>query len=239
MRTIFCFFVFPFLLEVEAHAQAADDIVKKYVEFIGGKKAWKSIKTITSSGEYDYGGMVFPFNAYSKAPNRYKFIVPFNGKYYAQAFDGVKGWKIDAFKNETKTTPLEGKAALALANEADVELEDPFIDYKAKGHKVVSEGKDTVQGVICNKIRLVRKNGETETYYFNETSAALVMKTAVSKNVELGGSMLNITYSDYRKVEGIQLPFKTVCESNGQMILTITVATAALNLPVEDKEFQP
>src|SRR4051812_10694055 len=112
----FVIFISGFLLSGITQAQNADAIIKKYIEFIGGEKKWKTVKTITTSGEYDYGGMKFPFSTYSKAPNLYKFIVPFNGKYYAQGFDGVKGWKIDAFKNETTPTPLTGKAAEALAN---------------------------------------------------------------------------------------------------------------------------
>src|SRR5688572_9714134 len=108
-------FLFPFCLS----AQRADDVIKKYVAFIGGKKGWEKVKTLKISGEYNYGGMKFPFTAYAKAPNLYKFVVPFEGKYYAQAFDGKQGWKIDAFKNETSPTLLRGKDALSMANEAD------------------------------------------------------------------------------------------------------------------------
>src|SRR5438128_638566 len=93
-------FLFVFIFSLNVKAQTADEIISKYITFIGGEPQWKTIKTIVSSGSYNYGGIEFPFTAYSKAPNLYKFIVPFNGKYYAQAFDGKQGWKIDAFKNE-------------------------------------------------------------------------------------------------------------------------------------------
>ena len=82
-------------------AQTADEIIRHYIDFIGGEKKWKNVHAIITLGEYDYGGIKFPFTAYSKAPASYKFIVPLNGKYYAQAFDGKQCWKIDGFKNET------------------------------------------------------------------------------------------------------------------------------------------
>jgi hypothetical protein len=223
----------------QSHAQTVDQVINKYVKFIGGKKAWKNARTMTTSGEYDYGGIVFPFNTYAKAPDRYKFVVPFGGKYYAQAFDGNKGWKIDAFKNETVPTLLTGKAALAMANESDVEVETPFVDYKQKGHQAVLVGRDSVQGKWYFNIKFTRKNGEIENYFFDEQTFALVFKSAPAKNVELGGTLLNISYSDYRDVEGIKIPFKTVCESNGQMILTITVSKAAINTAIDDNIFQP
>ncbi len=90
-----------------------DEVINKYIEFIGGQKQWKQVNTITTSGEYNYGGVAFPFKAYCKSPDLYKFVVTFKGKYYAQAFDGEGGWKIDVFNGETSPTSLTGKAARA------------------------------------------------------------------------------------------------------------------------------
>ena len=196
LRSLF-FLVLIFIWH-NAPAQTADAIIQKHIQFIGGQTQWRKIKTIISSGEYDYGGVKFPFTTYSKAPNRYKFIVPFNGKYYAQAFDGTNGWKIDAFKNETVPTALAGKAARAMANEADVELENVFVRYKTKGHLATLVGRDTIQGRVCYEIGLTRKNGETEAYFLDADTYELVMKEAISKNSEMGESLIKIYYSDYR-----------------------------------------
>ena len=238
-KKILLFLFFIFLFPCSLPAQKADDVIKKYVAFIGGKRNWEKVKTLKASGKYNYGGMEFPFTSYAKAPNLYKFIVPLEGKYYAQAFDGVKGWRIDAFKNETSPTMLTGKAAQSMANEADVELEDVFIDYKRKGHSATLEGKDSIDGKNCAVIKLTRPNGDGETYYFDVITSALVMKIAPSKNTELQGSLLNTLYSDYRDVNGIKLPFKAVSTSNDQMILEITVEKAEVNTPIADNEFQP
>ena len=233
------FFLFIFHLSFCLQAQNADGVIKKYVDFIGGKKNWEKVKTLKTSGKYNYGGIEFPFTAYSKAPNHYKFIVPLEGKYYAQAFDGEKGWKIDAFKNETAPTMLTGKVAQSMANEADVELQTAFIDHKRKGYGVTLEGKDTLDGKNCTVIKLVRKDGEAEKYYFDELTHALVMKVSPSKNAELQGTILNTFYSDYRDVNGIKIPFKSLSKSNDQLILEVTIEKAEVNVTIDDKEFQP
>ena len=220
------------------NAQNADDVIKKYVGFIGGKKNWSKVKTLTTTGEYNYGGIKFPFTTYAKAPNQYKFIVPFEGKYYAQAFDGKKGWKIDAFKNETTPTQLSEKEALSMANEADVELEDAFIDYAKKGHSATFIGKEIVEGQNCIHIKFVRSNGDIEDYYFNEATSAIVMKTAPSKNAELQGTLLNTVYSDYRDVEGIKIPFRSVSKSDDQLILEVIIEKAEANTSIKLKEFE-
>ncbi|HEY8934713.1 MAG TPA: hypothetical protein VIM65_05810 [Cyclobacteriaceae bacterium] len=237
MKQLLFFTVFLFFQNL--YAQSVDDVLKKHIAFMGGEKKWKSIHSITTSGEYDYGGMKFPFQAYSKAPNKYKFIVPFNGKYYAQAFDGIKGWKIDAFKNETTPTPLTGKEALDMANEADVELEIPFINYEKKGHKAILEKTDTtIQNNQCYKVFFNRKSGEKEVYYFDVKTYALVMKKAVSKNAEIGGAIMTTLYSDYRDIGGIKIPFHAASDVNGQVILTITVDKAQVNEPIDNKIFE-
>jgi len=232
-------FLIIFLLTFCLQAQDVDAVIKKYVDFIGGKKNWEKVKTLKTSGKYNYGGIEFPFTAYSKAPNHYKFIVPLEGKYYAQAFDGEKGWKIDAFKNETAPTMVTGKAARSMANEADVELQNAFIDYKRKGYTATLEGKDTVDGKNCVAIKLIRQDGDSGTYYFDEITHALVMKVSPSKNTELQGTILNTLYSDYRIVNGIKIPFKSLSKSNDQLILEVTVDKAEVNVAIDNKEFLP
>jgi hypothetical protein len=237
-----CMKIFPLLLFILSslyiHAQTADEVISKYVAFIGGEKQWKGVSTIITSGDYTYGGVAFPFKAHSKAPNLYKFVVSLNGKYYAQAFDGKAGWKIDVFNGETAPTILNGKPAIAMANEADVDIEDALIDYKNKGHQASMEGKDSVQGKRCFKIKFIRKNGGPEIYYFDEKTAELVMKKAPAKNPELGGAELNILYSDYRFINEIKIPFKTTIKTPDQTILTISITKAEINTAIEDTEFQ-
>src|SRR5882672_3823873 len=108
------FFVLLFAVSGIAKSQDADEIISKYIAFTGDGQKWKKIKSITSSGTYNYGGMEFPFTAWSQAPDLYKYIVSFNGKSFSQSYDGREGWRIDGFKNETQETILKGKDATAM-----------------------------------------------------------------------------------------------------------------------------
>jgi hypothetical protein len=224
-------------LPIFAEAQTADGIIHQYIRFLGGEKNWKKVKSIITKGEYDYGGIAFPFTTYAKEPNRYKFVVTFDGKYYAQGYDGQHGWKIDAFKNETTPTTLEGDAALAMANEADVDLEIPFIDYQSKGHQIKLEGTDTLDNKIFHKISLLKKNGQTETYYFDVVTNVLYLKTAIAKNVELEGALLHTYFDEYKEMAGLKMPFKVVNKIGDQTILTVTIKEVLLNSEIKDGEF--
>jgi len=231
--------VIGLLLVFLCRAQTADEVINRYITFTGGAGAWKKIKTMTSSGTYNYGGMIFPFQSFSKAPDRYKYVVSYKGKSFIQSYDGVEGWKIDGFKNETKKTILKGNDAKAMANEADVDLESPLINYQQKGHSVILDGKDTVNGRPCYKILLLRKEGDTAVCFFDSGSYALVKKQAVSRNNELNNSILDIYYGDYRTTDGIKQPHSIICKSNGQDILSITIKNIKFNVPLANSLFKP
>jgi hypothetical protein len=228
-----------FSASVGLKAQTVETVIANYINFIGGENQLKKINSIVSSGTYNYGGMEFPFETYSEAPDLYKYIVSSNGKYFAQAFDGKQGWKIDGFKGETTKTILNGKEARAMANEADVELESTFINYKEKGFSAVLEGKDSVGNILCYKVKLISNGNDTSTYFFSINDSSLLKKQAVSKNEELDKSMLDTYYSDYTTVEGIKFPFKMVSKVGDQTILTITIKKLQLNAAIDDNIFKP
>ncbi len=233
------FYCLIFCCSITVNAQKVDEIIAKNIAFTGGEHQWKTVKTIVSSGTYNYGGLEFEFESFSKRPNLYKYIVSSNGKYFAQAFDGTEGWKIDGFKDETIKIILSGKPALALANEADAELESSLINYKIKGNNAILEGKDTVENTICFKVKFIRNSGDTETCYFSTENFSLIKKQALSKNEELDNSMIDIYYADYKMVKGVKIPFQTMIKIKDQIILTIAVKKVQLNTPIPDKDFRP
>ena len=126
-----------------------------------------------------------------------------------------------------------------MANEADVELENPLINYKNKGHDAILEGLDTVEGTICFKVKFIKNSGETETWFFKRDNFELVEKKVISKNAELENNIVDIFYGDYRILQGVNIPFKSETRMNGQNILTVTVKKIELNVPVPDTEFNP
>lgn len=220
------------IINVACLGQDADSIINGYIRFIGGAEKWKSIRSMVAAGSYNYGGIEFPFTTYAVAPNKYKVIVSANGKSFMQAYNGSIGWKIDGFNNETTKTILADSLSKKLMNEANVELEDPLIDYKQKGHTITLLGTEKTDSSLVYKLELIKKDGTHEMYFVNTTNFAIVQKQAVSKNAELDNSLLNIYYSNYKNFDGILLPGKTVTKAGDQTILTIVTEVVRLNEPI-------
>ena len=232
-------FSFLLLATLTSAAQSPDAVFSRYIQFLGGEQRLRSVHTRIDSGAYNYGGLEFPFVSYAKSPDLYKYIVTFNGKYFAQAFDGKQGWKIDAFKNEKQKNLLYGEDAKAMANESDVNLEPPFLNYKQKGFTATPEGTDTVDGKAVYRIQLIAPNKDTARYFFDQQTGALLKKIAVSKNIELNGATLQTFYTSYTDVQGLKFPFKTTHKIKDQAVLIITLKGIALNPPVADDIFAP
>lgn len=220
-------------------AQSVDSVFAKYLDFLGGEQRLRTLHSRIDSGTYNYGGLEFPFVAYAKGPDMYKYIVTSNGKYFAQAFDGKQGWKIDVFKNEKQKTLLNGNMAKAMANEADVNLELPFIDYKQKHHRASPAGTDTVDGRLCDCIKFAFADNSTALYCFDQQTGALLEKIALSKNAELNNAILQTFYTQYTEIGGIKFPFKTVHKIKDQAVLTITLKSVTLNPPIDAAIFKP
>ncbi len=233
------FFLLLSLFALNLKAQSVDEVIAKYIKFTGGEKHWKKINSIVSLGTYNYGGIEFPFQAWSKAPDLYKYVVSAGGKYFAQAFDGKDGWKIDQFKDETAKTILTGKQGRAMANESDIEMESRFINYKQKGYKAILQGKESIAGEPCYQVKFFTSEADTSTWLFSVQNFALLKKQAVSNNIELDGSTLDTYYSDYRKVNGITMPFKLISKVNDQTILTIEIKNIQFNTFIPDSIFEP
>jgi hypothetical protein len=227
------------LFSLHTTAQSIDSVFARYIRFLGGKQRLQSIHSRIDSGTYNYGGIEFPFVSWAQSPDRYKYIVTFNGKYFTQAFDGQQGWKIDAFKNEKQKTLLYGDNARSMANEADVQLEPLFIDYKKKGYTATLDGTDTVDGTPCHRIKLTQPNGPPAIFFFDQQTGALLKKIAIAQNRELNGATLDIFYSDYTDIQGIRIPFKTIHKIKDQPVLTITLKNSSLNPPVGEEIFKP
>jgi hypothetical protein len=232
------FFALLLFVAINAKSQTAEEIINGYVQFTGGTDNWKSVSTITTIGNYNYGGVAFPYIAYSKRPNLYLYVVTYNGRSFSQAYNGQLGWQIDGFKNEKAKTIFKDKKATAMANEADVDLESPFINYKLKGFTAELMGTDSVNSRPCHKIKLVANN-DTALYCFDKTDFSLVKKQAVSKNSEMDKAVMDIFYSEYKQTGNIKIAHKINCTTGGQRILLITVDSVKLNEPMEDSRFQP
>ena len=196
------------------NAQTAEEVIAKYITEIGGADKWSKVQSIKVEGQIEVQGIQIPFTMQGAQMKGMRLDAEFQGNKIIDITTPTKGWA---------QNPLAGKATLSPISEDelkqkldDLDIQDSFIDYKAKGSVIESLGKDEEDGNEYFKIKMTTKNGNEKTYFF-DTKTNLVYK--VESIVKQQGQEMKSAQKllDYQTTEyGIKMPFKV---DQGQMMM--------------------
>ena len=196
------------------NAQTAEEVIAKYITEIGGADKWSKVQSIRVEGQIEVQGIQIPFTMQGAQMKGMRLDAEFQGNKIIDITTPTKGWA---------QNPLAGKATLSPISEDelkqkldDLDIQDSFIDYKAKGSVIESLGKDEEDGNEYFKIKMTTKNGNEKTYFF-DTKTNLVYK--VESIVKQQGQEMKSAQKllDYQTTEyGIKMPFKV---DQGQMMM--------------------
>jgi outer membrane lipoprotein-sorting protein len=242
MKKIVVFFVSISICFLSLNAQTVDEIISKYHESIGGLDKLKAHTSVKAIGKAPTPQGDFPFVFYQEKPNKMKVVIDIMGqKMVAQAYDGETAWMLNPFMGET-AQKLPAEQAKSVMNEA--ELEDPFIDYAAKGHEVSLEGTEDVQGIQCYKVKLTKFKGNaeresTQYYYFDKENYIPIMVKTVVKVGDQPGQEVETYFSDYQEVNGgLVMPFTMEVKMAGQVVQSMVFDSIFINVDIPDEEFK-
>ncbi|MCU0447146.1 MAG: outer membrane lipoprotein-sorting protein [Microscillaceae bacterium] len=217
-----------------AQAQTADEIINKYIDAIGGKAKWKALKSMTQTGKAPSPQGDIPFLVQAKAPNKLKVTATFQGKEMVfQCFDGKEFWGVNFMNMQAEKKSAEETKEM----QDEAEFESKLLDYASKGHKISLEGKETIDGTECFKIKMVEKDGDNAYYFFDTDNYVLIMTRTYGKSGQMKGMEIESYLSDYKEVEGMMMPHSTEQKIKGQTISKILADTIKINEAIDDKIF--
>jgi outer membrane lipoprotein-sorting protein len=219
-----------------AAAQTVDEIIAKNVEARGGEAKLRAVKSIRLTGKIEVGpGMVAPTTLVIKRPGMVRMEFTIQGMTAVQAYDGKQGWDIMPFQGKKDAEPMAADDVKELEDEADID--GPLMDYKAKGNTVEYLGKDKVEGSDAYKLRVTRKNGIIETSYI-DVDTGLEVKTITKAKIHGNDTEVETTYSDFRTVDGLVVPFAIESgTAGGTQKQKITVDKIEINPEISETDF--
>ncbi|GAA4464375.1 hypothetical protein GCM10023189_43540 [Nibrella saemangeumensis] len=231
-----------FFVALIAQAQTVDEILSKYYEATGGKDKWLALQSIRMTGKGKVQGMDIPVFMTQKAPNKQILKLNVQGKEFVQmAFDGTTGWSTNFMSQKPEKMAAEDSENL----KQETQLQDSFINYKEKGYKAELEGKETIEGTECHKIKLTKKpvmvDGKAEEnvsyYFFSVADNVPIMVRSYVKKGQAKGTAIDTFMSDYQEVNGLFMPYSITQKVNGQTAFSMTADKIETNIAVDDKEF--
>ena len=185
---------------------AAQQILDKYIQALGGAKQLAKLKSFTAKGTYsgfDTDFQKVPAEVFAKAPNQRTTVNHLSGGDNVASFDGQSGWVAAADKplspiilsgGDLDGTRLDADIAFPTALKEDLtKLHVGFPPLTLNGHSV-----QVVEGTAAG--------GTIVKLYFDKTTGLLVRQTRLTNTV-VGLTPIHTDYSDYRLIAGVKIPF--------------------------------
>lgn len=221
----------------QAPAATVDDILAKYYASKGGLEKWRSIQTQRLEGVAVAQGFELGMVVYGKRPNlgRQDLTIEVPGQpamTMVNVFDGQRAWMINPMTGLTTPQEMTGPEAATVKDQSD--FDGALIDFKAKGHTVEVVGTVAVGARQAHHLRITRKDQPAQQYYLDvETGAELKIVTDVP-----GGLPIETELSDYREVEGVQVPFLVRVMQSGVVAAELRISKVEFNVPLDDALFR-
>jgi len=195
----------------------------------GGAKALSLVKTVTLEGSIagkdgaPDGSCTFDL----RIPNRYYMEVVAEQRSFIDSFNGKSAWHQNA-AGEMGT--LVGPEAMQL-EAAGRYYNSHLVNLKKNKLVVTYAGTSQVHGKDADEIEVASLAGTKRQLFFDAQTHLLVEEDAT-----MGGVDQKLFYSDYRAVNGIQVPYK-IWLQRGNDGFDITITRAAVNEPVGERVF--
>lgn len=216
---------------------AADGIVRRYVEAMGGAEL-RDKQGMVTEGTFSLPAMGTsgPMTVSQARPNQLvlRMTLPGIGE-MRSGFDGTVGWSLN---------PLEGPRVLS---GAELEQVRDDADFRATLRDAsLIESMETVErkevdGKACYRVRIVWTSGR-ETYDCYAVDSGLLLSTDLRTETVMGTVDATVLFSDYKEFDGIRLPTRTVQKVMGQeFVMTVNsvrfekIDPAVFELPAEIK----
>lgn len=217
-------------------SQSAQDVLKKMIEAQGGEKVLAGIKDSTMSGSMEMiqMGMNGAITMYMKEPNMMRMDIEVMGMVITQAFDGEKGWWVNPQTGASEELPDNQADSLkkqAMGSDTLLHPEKYGISYELKGTEQI-DGKD------CVVLEQTFKDGTKNTILLDGASF-LPYRTRTKALNQMGVEALSETVmTDYKSVEGMQVPHALTIYQDGQEFMKMTVNKVSFNAGLEDAFFK-
>lgn len=184
-----------------AQGQTIEEIITRHVAAMGGREKIMTLTSALMTGTFTAMGATSPINITTTKKHMIgsRIDIEANGTNNYQVITPQNGWIFTPVQGDKEPRPLVEDQFKT--GQVQLDLHGPFINYKEKGIKVEMAGKDTVDGVMCYKLKVTSPNTNVTAYFISSVSGWIV-KTS-TKMFQFGKlEDVETSYSDYQQNEG-------------------------------------
>lgn len=224
----------------DAPKMSVDELMSKVISALGGEAAWRKLNSTVAKVDIDFvnQGVKGYGTTYGKAPNMaaQEATLTALGKpigSFSEYFDGSKGGE------EASFAPADEYSGKQLE---DARINADFyglINWKTLYKKADFKGAAKVGEEDAYVVVFEPEKGNKDTIYFSQKSfLPLKLESVNSSSTSSVSIPYSEIYSDYRAVDGVMIPFKTVNTDSSNGDLVMTVKEVKHNAAIDDKVFK-
>ena len=207
----------------------ADDLFDKYLQALGGAAALDKITSRVAKGTIDFDENQFSIDVYSKDPDKRASFMHLPDGDSVTAFNGHEGWLGAPGRplHEMHGAELDGASIDADLHFA-THLKQMFTEAQVRGTEKLGD-RDAF-------LVIGRREGKPPLRLYFDEQSGLLLRLVRYGETALGRLPTQIDYADYRKIDGVSMPFRwTLARTGGRF--TIQVTEVKQNVPVDDAKF--
>ena len=215
MRKLISVNILLFVSVCLVQAQTLDEIVSKHLEAMGGAKTLRAVQTLkmerVDADDPEKGNSIIIFK---KRGDKFRVetvdITPVMKMRLVQGCDGKNSWTVSAHApgaTMPDTAFVEEPPTIRPADESCKSIADidgPLLDYKTKEGSLALAAIQKVGGADAYDVRFKSASKEhVATHFYIDKKSFLLVKVAR----EADGMHTEDLYTDYRRVDGMMVPF--------------------------------
>ncbi len=203
-------------------------VLAKWIEGSGGREALEKVPGRVSKATVDQGGGRSVALEIAQKPGKRAVTQTTPRGVAKQAFDGTSGW----MQRGGKTTPMDPQQFPQARLDADLA---PPLHVKAHYPSLTVMGRESVDGREAIAVA-AKTAGESRLILSFDAATGLLVRRLAFTATPLGRMTAETTWSDFRPVDGVQVPFKAVNRNaHGASVTTFSEIKAG---PVDDAAFK-
>jgi hypothetical protein len=199
----------------------------------GGAAAMAKHRSLHATGRIEIAaqGVSGTIESWRRRPGLTRSRAEFTGVGIVESgFDGTVAWS----KN-----PFAGPRVLDGAERASAAQDAMWSDDPTAVQSRTLVGEEEFEGRTCMVLRLVMKSSEERTSYY-DLATGLPAGAKLTRTSAQGDQTIIVVVSDYREVDGVKLPFRTVQRAGAlEQVLTLERAEWDANADAAVFELPP
>ena len=210
-----------------------DEVLNSYYKASGFDKL-QNVKSVIMTGSITTW-VVMPTKTYRVRPNKYRMERDVNDITGLTVYDGQTAWTTAPWSRNPNPQAVVEPNLSELKIQAD--FDGLLYNWKEKGHNIELVGPEKLGESDVYRIKVTRNDNLVE-YYLIDSKSFLIQKKLGTRNFKGKDYKIDITFSDYRNIDGIMFPFDIINNSEGQPSSAETqYETIELNKPVDENIF--